>query len=541
MKKVLAFIGKFSIRNEGLRSKARSLLFSLQKKTHSSPGLKALESSAAENKLSVDYSEHFLQIVVVNLALVIFQFIYLSLRYKFLNSVIPFWYVMSWGTQQLSTKSHIFLIPFISLIILVLGIIFSILSKKYHLRYGLELILATVTASNFLLLYSLFKIINTSSIAFDPLLDPSIAKLVMPLLTSAALVYLITPKFIEYAKEKGTITDPSIHEHPGMILKKPSARGGGVIFSLAFVLVSTLFIPFSKQTVALYLAVLFTALISFLDDIANTNPSTKYKLFGNALFRLLVLQPLSILFLLAAQIKIFFIGNPFDGLLLFDKFKINLGGFVIAPIAAIITLVWILWIMNMISFSNGVDGQYSGIVGISAIVIAFLALRSSPNHLPQQNIAILGAIMAGASFGLIPYTWHPSKIMWSFGATSAGLILASLSIMAGAKIATSTIVLLIPFMDALITVVRRIIQRKAPYKGDRGHLHHLLLDRGWSPKKIAVFYWITTAVFGIIALISSDKALPLIIMTASGVVAFSLIVLNLKSKKDTQISQISGL
>ena len=131
--------------------------------------------------------------------------------------------------------------------------------------------------------------------------------------------------------------------------------------------------------------------------------------------------------------------------------------------------------------------------------------------------------------------------MWSFGATSAGLILASLSIMAGAKIATSTIVLLIPFMDALITVTRRIIQRKAPYKGDRGHLHHLLLDRGWGPKKIAVFYWITTAIFGVIALISSDKSLPLVIMTASGVVAFSLIVLNLKSKTSSRISQISGL
>src|SRR3989338_2331481 len=200
MKKVLAFIGKFSIRN----------------------------------KLSVNYSEHFLQTVAVNLALVIFQFIYLFLRFKFLNSVIPLWYVMSWGTQQLSTKPHIFLIPVISFAILVLGTMLSVLSKKYHLRYGLELVLATMTASNFLLSYSLFKIINSSSIAFDPLLDPSVAKLVMPLLTSAVLVYLITPKFIEYAKERGTITDPSIHEHPGMILKKPSARGGGVIFSLVF-------------------------------------------------------------------------------------------------------------------------------------------------------------------------------------------------------------------------------------------------------------------------------------------------------------------
>ena len=54
--------------------------------------------------------------------------------------------------------------------------------------------------------------------------------------------------------------------------------------------------------------------------------------------------------------------------------------------------------------------------------------------------------------------------------------------------------------DAAITVVRRLINKKSPVWGDRGHLHHRLLDSGWSKPQIAVFYWVSTLALGILTL-----------------------------------------
>jgi UDP-GlcNAc:undecaprenyl-phosphate GlcNAc-1-phosphate transferase len=86
-------------------------------------------------------------------------------------------------------------------------------------------------------------------------------------------------------------------------------------------------------------------------------------------------------------------------------------------------------------------------------------------------------------------------------------------------------------MDGLITIIRRILNKQNPFKGDRGHLHHLLLNRGWSVSQIALFYWITTAILGLIAIYSSEKDLPLLVLTLGGVISFGIIMLNLKLDK----------
>jgi UDP-GlcNAc:undecaprenyl-phosphate GlcNAc-1-phosphate transferase len=78
--------------------------------------------------------------------------------------------------------------------------------------------------------------------------------------------------------------------------------------------------------------------------------------------------------------------------------------------------------------------------------------------------------------------------------------LAVLSILSGAKIATSLMVLAIPTADAVFTIARRLRAGKSPFWGDRGHLHHKLLDvLGWDKRRVALFYWLSTAVMGLLA------------------------------------------
>ena len=76
-------------------------------------------------------------------------------------------------------------------------------------------------------------------------------------------------------------------------------------------------------------------------------------------------------------------------------------------------------------------------------------------------------------------------------------------------------VLGIPFLDAVYTILRRILQKKSPFWGDRGHLHHKLLDLGWSKRRVALFYWVVSVILGLIALnLSSQEKIFAILAVA---------------------------
>jgi UDP-N-acetylmuramyl pentapeptide phosphotransferase/UDP-N-acetylglucosamine-1-phosphate transferase len=82
--------------------------------------------------------------------------------------------------------------------------------------------------------------------------------------------------------------------------------------------------------------------------------------------------------LIYSGIKITNINNPFGGVFDFTQFNIDILGNLITPLPYIITFIWILWLINLLSWSNGVDGQYSGIITVAGLTKSFLALRFSP-------------------------------------------------------------------------------------------------------------------------------------------------------------------
>jgi UDP-GlcNAc:undecaprenyl-phosphate GlcNAc-1-phosphate transferase len=135
----------------------------------------------------------------------------------------------------------------------------------------------------------------------------------------------------------------------------------------------------------------------------------------------------------------------------------------------------------------------------------------------QFNTANLAFIAAGAFAGLTVWNFYPQKIMPGYGAGSlAGFFLAVLSILSGAKIATTLMVLGIPTADAVFTILRRVRAGKSPLWGDRGHLHHKLMDvLGWGRRRIALFYWLTTLILGVISLYVNTlgKVVTIILVT----------------------------
>lgn len=101
------------------------------------------------------------------------------------------------------------------------------------------------------------------------------------------------------------------------------------------------------------------------------------------------------------------------------------------------------------------------------------------------------------------------------GGTLAGFLLAILSILSWGKLGTAILVLAVPLIDAVYTLGRRIAAGRSPFWGDRGHLHHRLLDIGWGVRKIALFYWTVSAILGgiALALTSQQKLFAFIVLT----------------------------
>ena len=467
----------------------------------------------------------FFGIIVFNFGLILAELLYLLLRFQYLNAQIPLWMGMPWGTQQLAPKAHIFIIPVVATLVVSVGLYFTFNAINKFQRYGDSAIIAAVSTTNLLLAYSVIRIIRVASKIHEPLFDPRFNQIFTPALFSFVIVYFLAPKLIEIFKERGLVTDPQTHSHPGMILKKPSARGGGMIFTIGVLLTAIFFVKPSPMIIGILVSAVFAAVLGYIDDVQNTKPISKFAWLENPVKRVF-LQGLVVLPLIIGGVVMKTVNNPFSGQVFLDAWKLNLFGVEMAPIAIIITVVWVVWIINLLSWSNGVDGQYSGIIGIAGLMVAIMTLRLLHFDPAQKDMMELAAIVAGASLGLLPYSWHPSQIMWGFGAISAGIILAALSVVSQAKIATSIIVLTVPFLDGAITITRRMLSGKSPLKGDKGHLHHLLLERGWSVKKVAVFYWVTTALFGIAGIYASDRDPILTALTGIGVVAFVIITLN---------------
>lgn len=467
------------------------------------------------------FSDTITSIVVTNIILVVFQAIYLKIRLVYVNSQVPFWYTRLWGDYQLADKNWLFLFPAVSLLILVLGLIFTIPIKRYYIKHGVTLVGIFTIGANFLLASSMVRIIYKASAPFEPLINPLHLELIVTAIISYILVQFVLPRFIDFAKDRDIVTSPEIHAHPAMLLSEPSARGGGFVYGFAFLALSAIFVGFPASLFPFYAALFLISTLGLLDDYQNTHPETKLRLLESPYIRLGLLLIINTI-IASMGTKIFSISNPFGGILIFDSYVV----------AVIITTIWITWVLNVLSWSNGIDGQYAGIVGIASVLIVLLALRFDPLKTVDKRVAIMGAISAGLCLGFVKYTWHPSKIMWGFGAMSAGLVLAVLSILINSKILTSVIIILVPFLDAVVTVLRRMLQGKSPLKGDRGHLHHVLLDRGWSVRKIALFYWITTAFFGGLGYLTAEKLTLQMGLTLMGLAAFVIVMLNLRFKKE---------
>lgn len=307
----------------------------------------------------------------------------------------------------------------------------------------------------------------------------------MEFLIPAIFSFLITSlsffPTIKFAKKFNLLDNPKIRPHPAHVQQRIVPRAGGLAPFIGLVISILIFIPSQAVTLGLILGLIILLLIGLMDDkYQNLSPYIR-----------LIAQFLAAFLIVSNGVDIKFITNPLGGIIYFDEWM-----------AKFLAGIWIVWVMNMVNWSKGVDGQMPGIVTIASLILGLLSFKLYLLGDPiQSDVAKLSFITTGVSFSLLLFNWYPAKIFPGFsGSTILGFLIATLSILAGAKLATAGLVLLIPATDFAYTFVRRILQGKSPVWGDRGHLHHRLLQIGFSHKMIALFYMLASAILGAAAL-----------------------------------------
>lgn len=274
---------------------------------------------------------------------------------------------------------------------------------------------------------------------------------------------------------------------------RPIPRFGALPIYLSFALLVPIFVPWDKHLAALLLGGGILAIVQTIDDL---KPLPFYIQGAGQLLGALVL--------VAGGIGVDFIGNPLhpflgEPLLFLDGFKIPLGigerTFHITLLSDLFTILWVFALTNIVDWLDGLDGLAAGIAAIAAFTLIPVSLRVG-----TAETVLMASLLLGILIGFLPLNFYPAKIYLGGGAFLLGFWLAALSIFSGAKTGTALLVLAVPTIDAFVVIYNRIRRGQLPFLGDTTHLHHRILEKGFSPQTIVLLEWGICALLALFAL-----------------------------------------
>lgn len=264
---------------------------------------------------------------------------------------------------------------------------------------------------------------------------------------------------------------------------------GGIAMFLAFFVGVMFFVSLSRPLIGVLVAVGFIVAMSFADDRFQLSP--KFRLAGQVIAALIVV---------ASGIGVRSFTNPFGGVVPLDQIKFEFFGSEILLFGALFTVLWIVFVVNSMNFFDGVPGLLSGVSCLAFFVLALLSLRAG-HVIDQTQLTYLSVILVGVTAAFLIFDFpQPKILMGDTGSMFLGFLLAVAAIFSGGKVATVLIVLGFPLLDALWSILRRVLSGRSPFKGDLNHLHHKLLQAGYSERQVILILYGVAAFFGGLAL-----------------------------------------
>lgn len=327
------------------------------------------------------------------------------------------------------------------------------------------------------------------------MIEPFLAFLVAALGT-----WFLTPVVIRVAERFGAMDQPGerkVHDHP-------VPRLGGVAVYLSFVLVGVLalaFIPRIRGSfeqggefwIALATGSTVIFLLGLYDDLRHASVLVKF----------LVQFAAAALVMFWGGVRIQTLGVPFDG-------SIQLGWLWIP-----LTVLWIVGVTNAFNLIDGLDGLAGGVAFIATVTLFGISLVQTGSG----KFVLTTAALSGALLGFLRYNRNPARIfLGDCGSMFLGFLLAVLSVVGAAK-RTTTLALLIPILivgvpvfDTLFAMGRRLLKKilvekdvspgafSAMFRADRQHIHHVLMEMGYTHRRTVVILYGLASVFGLLAL-----------------------------------------
>src|SRR5882762_1839559 len=278
-------------------------------------------------------------------------------------------------------------------------------------------------------------------------------------LVALVVVVLLTPAVGGMARLLGVVDAPGGRR----LNRSPVPRLGGLALFLGIFVPALAFLPFNRDTRGLLLGAAVAVTVGAIDDFRGLRWFEK--LGGQVL---------------AAAVPTWF------GVWV-DRFTFPFLGIhsLSASVGIPLTIIWIVAIMNMVNFLDGLDGLAAGVAAIAGLTFAVIALS-----LAKPDAAILSAIVFGACVGFLRHNFYPARIfMGDSGALLLGFVLATISVQfllktaAIASLFFPLLVLAIPILDTSFVIAKRIKYRQPVFVGDLTHLHHRLLNIGFSERR----------------------------------------------------------
>jgi UDP-GlcNAc:undecaprenyl-phosphate GlcNAc-1-phosphate transferase len=331
----------------------------------------------------------------------------------------------------------------------------------------------------------------------------------LTLFTLSFLVALfVTPFVRRKAIEWGAVAVPDNGRH---IHLRPTPRLGGVAIYLAFVM-TLLCVPFLGNLVtdifhanlpkllALLAPATFIFFFGIYDDFHGASAPLK-----------VAFQTIAAAMIYTSGLRIENLSSPFGG-------SWELPMLLSFPLTAF----WIILITNAFNLIDGIDGLAAG-----ASVFALLSILVFSIAQGNPEISLISVVLVGAVIGFLRYNFNPATIfLGDSGSLFLGFMAAALSL-AGSQKGSTIIAIAIPLVsfglpvtEAGLSIVRRFLSGQSLLAGDRGHIHHRLLQRGLTQRQTVILLYAVCALFSLfgLMLLNPQRNIGALIFFVLGVV-----------------------
>jgi len=300
---------------------------------------------------------------------------------------------------------------------------------------------------------------------------------------------LITPVVRRMCERLGLLDEP--HDYRRIHQRATPRLGGVAIFisiclslSVLFFIQHLLTLTLQSQSPKIRVIIVTATLILLVgvyDDLRGANARLKFVCLGLIA---------SLFYMMGGRIEALSI--PFFG-------SVQLPVWV----GFCLTVVWMVGVSNAFNLIDGMDGLAAGAALFSSLTLVVVSLLLS-----NPVVVIFALVLSGALIGFLRYNFNPASIfLGDSGSLFIGFTLAALSVEGAQKASTAVAVAIpllafgLPVLDTGFTMMRRFISRKPLFEGDREHIHHMLLDRGWSQRRVALVLYGACALLGLTSLL----------------------------------------